>query len=272
MSLAMSSAGSGFAPGGITPPEIANEIVNCLVGGAPFAGSLTRRPTSANSTTWPIVEPSGVAWVAEGQPLPVVTLGDKAYNVIPRKLAGTYDLSNELVDDATISVFTLLGEAVRDGAGPELDDGLLHGAGAPEPTGVVALAPETTGASLRAAALTAQAEIGSEGGAADVLALPPAAIATEASREDSTGRPLYDAGFASIGSLRVVPVPKLAADEGLVYDSTRLYLLVRNDFEVEASPHEKFSSDVTVARIKGRFAAAVPCVDKSIRKLTVAAP
>ena len=30
-----------------------------------------------------------------------------------------------------------------------------------------------------------------------------------------------------------------------------------------------FTSDVTVARIKGRFAAAAPVVDKSLRKLTV---
>ena len=54
-----------------------------------------------------------------------------------------------------------------------------------------------------------------------------------------------------------------------MYDSTRLYLLVRNDFAVEASLDAGFTSDLTIARIKGRFAAAVPVVNKALRKLTV---
>ena len=260
---------AGFPPTGITPPEIIGEIINALLGGAPFSASITRRPTGANSTTWPVVSPTGMDWVHEGQPLPTVNLGDTAYNVVPKKLAGTYGLSNELITDATFSAFALLGDAVRDASGPVLDDGLLHGDGDPGPIGVVGLAPAVAGTSLRIAAIEAQASIDGDGGNANVLAANPTVIAAEAQREDTQGRPIYPDGFTSLGNLAVLSVPKLLSTETLVYDSTRLFLLIRNDFMVEASPDAGFTSDLTIARIKGRFAAAVPVVNKSIRKLTV---
>jgi HK97 family phage major capsid protein len=260
----------GFPPGGITPPEILGQVLNALLGGAPFADSLTRMLAGANSVTFPVASPTGMDWIHEGQPLPTVNLGDTAYNVVPRKLAGTFGLSNELLADETISAFDLLGTAVRDASGPVLDDGLLHGDGDPGPVGVVGLAPASTGTTLREAAITATADIGNDGGTANVLALNPTDIAAESARADANGRPLYENGFTTLGTLSVVAVPKLAAGtEMLVYDATRLYLLVRNDFLVEASPDAGFTSDLTIARIKGRFAAAVPTVNKSIRKLTV---
>ena len=269
MSIALSSAGGGFPTAGITPPEVVAEVINALLGGAPFAASLTRRPTSANSTTWPVVAPTGMTWTGEGQPLPQVVLGDKAYNVVPKKLAGVYSLSNELMDDATISAFSLLGDAVRDAAGPELDAGLLNGTGGVAPVGVVGLATAVSGGDLRTAAFAAAAEIGEEGGAANTLALSPSAIATEGGRSGTDGHPIYPNGFATLGALNIVAVPGLLTP--LVYDATRIYLLVRNDFEVAGSPDAGFTSDVTVARIKGRFAAAVPVAEKAIRKLTVGA-
>ena len=103
---------------GITPPEVIGEVINTLLGGSPFANSLTRLTTSANSTTWPVASPQGMDWTHEGQPLPQVNLGDQAYNVVPKKLAGTFGLSNELMEDGAISAFTLLGSAVQDAVGP----------------------------------------------------------------------------------------------------------------------------------------------------------
>ncbi len=60
-----------------------------------------------------------------------------------------------------------------------------------------------------------------------------------------------------------------ALSQSLVYDSTRVLFIVRNDLSVEASMDAGFATDTTMVRIKGRFAVAVPCVGKSIRKLTV---
>jgi HK97 family phage major capsid protein len=271
MSIALSSVAGGFPPSppGITPPSVQAEVINCLLGGSPFARSLTRRTLSANSTVFPIVEPTGATWVAEAQPLPTVTLGDKSYTVVPRKLAGLFSLSSELVDDTSFGIVAALGDAVRDSMGPELDDGLLNGNGtAPQPIGVIGLAPAVDGTTLRDATFNAVAEIGEDGGVADTIAMSPTAVAAEASREGSDGHPVYPNGFAAIGGLKVVPVPGLA--QSLVYDSTRVLFIVRDDFSVEGSEDAGFTTDTVAVRVKGRFAVAVPCVGKSIRKLTVA--
>jgi HK97 family phage major capsid protein len=269
MSIALSSSGGGFPPGGITPPSVQNEIINCLLGGSPFARSLTRRSIGANSTVFPVVEPTGATWVAEAQPLPEITLGDKAYVVVPRKLAGLFSLSSELVDDSSFGITLALGDAVRDSMGPELDDGLLNGNGtAPNPVGVIGIAPAVDGADLWSAIAAAIAEIGDDGGTADTIALSPSDAATEGSKLGTDGHPIFPNGMATMQGLRVVQVPQLA--QSLVYDSTRVLFIVRDDFTVEASADAGFTTDTVAVRVKGRFAVAVPCVGKSIRKLTVA--
>jgi hypothetical protein len=82
------------------------------------------------------------------------------------------------------------------------------------------------------------------------------------------GHPVYPNGFTAIAGLNVVQVPGLT--QSLVYDATRVLLIVRDDFTVEASADAGFTTDTVAMRVKGRFAVAVPCVGKSIRKLTVA--
>jgi HK97 family phage major capsid protein len=269
MSIAMSTSGGGFPPAGITPAAVQQEVINALLGGAPFARSLTRRNLSANSTVWPIVEPTGANWVLEAQPLPVVTLGDRSYSVTPTKLAGLFSLSSELVDDSSFGITQALGDAVKDSMGPKLDDGLLNGNGTPpNPQGVYEIAPAVDGASLRAAISLAVAEIGEDGGAADTVALSPTDAAAEASREGSDGHPIYPEGMTSLYGLKVVPVPGLT--QSLVYDSTRVLCVVRDDFSVEASADAGFTTDTIAVRVKGRFAVAVPVVNKGIRKITVA--
>jgi hypothetical protein len=269
MSTALSASGGGFPPSGITPPAVVAEVINCLLGGSPFARSLTRRNLSANSTVFPVVEPTGATWVAEGQPLPTVTLGDKSYTVVPRKLAGLFSLSSELADDSTFGITAALGDAVRDSMGPELDDGLLNGTGtAPQPVGVIGLAPAVDGADLRAAVFAAVAEIGEDGGTADTVALSPTDAAAEGSRVGTDDHPVYPNGMTTLAGLRVVQVPALA--QSLVYDATRVLLIVRDDFSVEASADAGFTTDTVAVRVRGRFAVAVPCIGKSIRKLTVA--
>jgi hypothetical protein len=95
----------------------------------------------------------------------------------------------------------------------------------------------------------------------------------EAVRVGSDGHLVFPNGFANAGPLNVIGIPALVgnAAKGLVYDSTRVFLVVSTDFEVALSPHEQFSRDMTVMRVRGRFAVAVPAEAKSIRKLTVTA-
>lgn len=135
----------------------------------------------------------------------------------------------------------------------------------PLPVGVIGIAAAVDGTSLRAAAAAA---IGEEGGVANTIALSPTDAAAEASREATDGTPIYPNGLATLYGMKVVQVPGLT--QSLVYDATRVLFIVRDDLQLEASAEAGFANDTTLVCIKGRFAVAVPCVDKSIRKLTVA--
>lgn len=256
----------------LTPPETAAQVVNAILGGAPFARSLSSRPTSSHALAFPIAGPTGMDWVAEGQPLPAVNLNGDSYLVVPMKLAGVWGVSNEALGDSRINLGDALGQVVADAAGPNLDDGLLHGAAAPDPIGVIGIAPPTTGGSMWDAALVAQGEIGDAGGTADTIAMKPSVLAAEAGVLDGQGRPLYPQGITTFAGLRPVGVPMLAATEALVYDSTRVLLVVRSDFSVESSGDAGFTSDLTLFRVRGRFGVAVPVATKSIRSLTWTPP
>ena len=259
---------------GVTcPPEVQALVVNQLLGGAPFARSLNPLVTGASAVSWPTASPDGGDWVGEGQPLPAVEVNPAAYTVTVRKLAGTFSVSNESIDDTSFSLADAIGQVVADSLGPVLDTGLLGGDGvAPNPAGVLGAAPTVPTAGIWAGVYAAQGAIGDAGGTATHVALMPSTLATEAARVDAQGRPLYADGL-SIGGLQLVACPSLSAADALVYDGVSMRLIVRNDFAFEASPFPEFKSDLTTARVKGRFSVSWPSgPNKSMRKFTIAAP
>ena len=71
------------------PDDVTGAIALACVTGAPFARSLTPRPTSKGHVSFPRANPSGFGWVGEGQPLPAVALGDDADVIAVAKLART---------------------------------------------------------------------------------------------------------------------------------------------------------------------------------------
>ena len=82
---------------------------------------------------------------------------------------------------------------------------------------------------------------------------------------------VYANGFAAAAGLTPVVVPGLGGDFGapLVYDSTRCFLVVRDDPQVDWSTDFKFDFDAMTIRIKARVTAAIPAPDKSIAKLVI---
>lgn len=259
---------------GVTcPPEVQALVVNQLLGGAPFARSLNPLVTGASAVAWPQASPTGGNWVAEGQPLPKVDLAPEALTVFVRKLAGTFSCSNEQLSDSTFSMADALGQVIADSLGPVLDSGVLSGDGvAPNPAGVLGAAPTVPDAGLWPGVFAAQGEIGDAGGTATAVALKPSTLAAEAARTDAQGRPLYPDGLTTMGGLQLVACPMLSATEALVYDGVSMRLIVRNDFAFEASPYPEFTSDVTTARVKGRFSVSWPSGPaKSMRKFNIAA-
>jgi len=255
--------------GTIWPDDLRDLALATIVGGSPFAASLTRAPTSSGRVVWPLVDPSGADWVAEGAALPDLTLGDTTYVAAVHKLAGIIELSNESVADTSYNLDQQVATALVDAFSAQLDTGLLNGTGDAnnQPTGVIGAATETSDASLLQAAAAAVGEIGDAGGNPDTMALSFTQAATEAAREDTAGQLVYPNGLPAALGLNEVRVPGLATP--LVYDSRRVFLVVRDDFSVEQSRHAAWRTDGVSLRVKGRFAVALPTPGKAIRKLAV---
>lgn len=231
------------------------------------------RPRRA--TCRPRANPSGFGWVGEGQPLPAVALGDDADVIAVAKLAGLITFSNESLDDPDEPVGDLLSAAVADAMGPELDAGLLFGAGGVDPDGCFSLAPEAIGgADFRADVIGAWAELvdaGADPSSIVVLRLRARdrlragahhhrrrADPRRRRRGDGRSWRPHDRG------------PLASAGQTLVADVSRLFLVVRNDFEAKFSDQAAFANDQALCRIKGRFAAACPQPAKTLRKITAA--
>ena len=249
------------------PADVVDQILNLLIGGAPFSDSLTRQPTNRSSVAWPTAKPTGFAWLGELQPFPTVAMDDDAYVVAVCKIGGIVDLSNESVSDTSINLTGSLDTVLRDSLSRDLDLGILHGSGPPEPVGVVGVAPPAAGEDLLAAVATARGQIADAGGSPSTIALSGAALAAADTERDSVGQLVYPAGFAAACGLTAVVVPEL--DEILVYDASRIYLAVRDDPAVDASGDWHFHLDALSIRIKARLAAAIPNVPAAIRQLSV---
>ena len=159
-------------------------------------------------------------------------------------------------------ITTLLGDSM----GPELDQGLLFGAGGDEPSGIVAAAPVVTADNLLEGVAAAVGEIGDAGGAADKIAMSATALAQANASTDNTGQLIYPGGFATAMGLTPVSVPGLATP--LLFDSARVYLILNGQLSsVETSSDYHFAWDATSMKIKARVAAAVPVPAKAIRQL-----
>jgi HK97 family phage major capsid protein len=257
--------------GSLWPPELRDLALKTIIGGAPFADSITRTPTGTGSVVYPLIDPTGAGWVAEGAPLPDVNLNDDRYTVATHKLAGILEFSNESISDTAYNLDGQVSTALVDAFSHQMDTGLLTGTGDAnnQPTGVVSVAPvATASASLLTATANAKGEIGDAGGTPDSIALSFTLAASEGSAATTDGLLKYPAGLEAALGLRIVQVPGLATP--IVYDSTRVHLVVRDDFSIEQSEHAAWRTDGISLRVKGRFAVAVPTPGKAIRKLNLA--
>jgi len=260
---------------GITVPQkVRDAILSTLVGGAPFARSLPGLRTVRGTIAFPIAGPSGQGWVAENQPLPTVTLNDDSYVIGVSKIAGVIAMSNESISDSVLDQQAAVGAVLQDTLSADLDDGLLNGTGiAPIPVGVVSRAASTTGAftDMRSGVIASIGELIDAG--ADPSAIKVYAngltVATELAREGTAG-PIYPQGTVGLPfGATIVPAPKMAPDDVLVVDTTRVWLVTHDDFEVAVSGEAGFTSDQTLLRVKGRFNVATPVAAKALRTFTV---
>jgi HK97 family phage major capsid protein len=257
--------------GNIFPPEVADFIASAIIGGSPFASTLTRRPARGNLAIPTVNAVTGQGWVAEGADLPDVSLDTGSEIVVTKKLGGIVGLTNESIEDTTLNLTEEVTRVVRDAFSTDLDNGLLNGTGAgATPTGVLARAADVVGPTLTDAIGTAMADMGEAGGTPTHVALSPSDAIAEATRTDAQDRPLYEGGrLESMFGLNVVRVPGL--EQPVVYDSRSVYLVVARDFTVRVSGDyaPAFRADKTALRLTGRFGVGIPNLAKSVRALAV---
>ena len=260
---------TGSWQGVLHPPDVA-ALVNMLVGGAPFAASLTRYPTTRAEVAFPTASPDRPAWVGEAGTIPTVGLNDDADIVGIKKLAEIVKVSNESVTDTSVNLTAQVAALLKDSSGPELDRGLLYGSQPTEPAGVVPNVTAVDATDLSGAVTKAIGLIGNAGGTATHIAAKPSLFAAQRNVKAAGGGGfLYPLGFGAQFGLLEVGVPELA--DCLVYDATRVYLIARtSDFEIALSQDYFFDSDSTAIRVRGRFAVGMPVPLKAARKITVA--
>ena len=176
-----------------------------------------------------------------------------------------------MIGDSVVPISSMLATAVQDSMSAELDEGLLHGNGTPpNPNGVLAAAPAAAaGDNLRTAVITVWGEL--VGAGTDPAYVPPTLAASELAAVDLQDRPVHDDGAALMlgPGIPMLPVAQLGADEALVADVTRVFLVIREDFRVDVSADAGFVTDSAMVRIRGRFNIAAPTPSKSMRMATV---
>jgi len=245
-------------------------IVSAIVGGAPFARSLTPLPTNRASVSFPQLDPDDPAWVAELGEIPLLTPDTSEYEVAVSKLAGTILISVESIEDTDFPVTQQTEQILRDTFSHKLDRDFIGGTGPhPTPTGILAVADEVTGADWLAAVIMAKAEIATAGGEASHVAFSPNTIGDLEGTRDEIGHQLYPDAGTQFGGLETVSA--VSATQPVVYDSSRLWMAIRRDFQADFSREtsEAWNRYAQSLRIVGRFALAAPLPSRSVRKLKV---
>ena len=97
-------------------------------------------------------------------------------------------------------------------------------------------------------------------------------LADARNERDSTGQMIYPNGLGAALGLAEVGVPELAAADILVVSRAKVWLVTRNDFQVDTSIDWAFDRDALAVRIRGRFAVAAPDLPKGLRRLSVTGP
>jgi hypothetical protein len=264
-------------PPGITQPPWASvfpahvvAIVSAIVGGSPFASSLTPLPTVRSSVSFPQLDVDDPEWVSELGVIPTLGLDAAEYEVATSKLAGSILISRESIEDTDFPVTQQTEQILRDTFSHKLDADFVGGTGPhPTPTGILAVASEVAGADWLAAATKGKAEIGTAGGTPSHIALSPAVIGDLENARDEVGHQLYpDAAIVFAG---LETVSAVAATQPVVYDGSRLWMAIRRDFVADFSDEvsEAWNRFATSLRIVGRFALCAPLPSKSVRKLKI---
>src|SRR5208282_3902421 len=123
------------------PPEV-GPIVSMIVGGSPFARSLTPMPTRRTGVSFPLVdEVSEPSWGKELDQIPVLDLEGGEYDAAVSRLSGSILISEESISDTDYPLTQSVQQVIEDKFSNKLERDFIVGAGpAPVPTGILSVA------------------------------------------------------------------------------------------------------------------------------------
>lgn len=248
------------------------EFYNSLIVPALNANSVVLRSirqilTGASKVNIPIIDQGTVGWVAEGATLTDADFTPDLVQVVPKKLTGFADLSNETVLDAGAA--EIVGSALAQALARGVDAAFFVSGGASAPTALASATTLTVDATPTAgtdAYTDAAALMENAGASPSVIFVNPLDWAILSKIKEATGsnKPVLVAQAgptaAATRSLNGLPVEVSAGcPQGTAYvvDGSRVVAVVRTDGAVEADKSVGFRNDLTVLRAIGRFGFAV---------------
>lgn len=242
--------------GGLLPDEYGPLVVQPALAASVFAQVATTVTTSATEYRIPIVAADPLAaWVAEGAEITPSDPTLQELVVTPPKIAGLTVISRELADDSNPAATQVVGDGLARDIARRIDQAAFAGLAPPAPAGLSTLTGVQTYVNANAYAnldFAAEAISKAEmvGAMVTAFVAGPATALALAKVKQSTGsnQPVLGADATSATSRQILGVPLfvsefVAANTLWAIDSSRVWLVVRDDATVEADRSVYFTSD-----------------------------
>ncbi len=246
---------------GLLPSNYGALVVQPALDASVFARVATTVTTGSTTYRIPIVSADPTAsWVAEGAE---ITPSDPTLSelvVTPPKVAGLTVISRELADDSSPAAAQVVGDGLARDIARRIDQAAFAGLAAPAPAGLSTLSgvqAYVNGTAFANLDWAAQAISKAETVGATVTAFvtSPATALALATIKQATGsnQPVLGMDATAATSRSVLGVPLyvsqyVAANTLWAIDSSRVWLVVRDDATVEADRSVFFTSDRVAVR------------------------
>ncbi len=247
--------------GGILPDAFGPLVVQPALDASVFAQIATIVTTPSTHYRVPIVaEDPTAAWVAEGDEITPDDPTLEELTVTPPKVAGLTIISRELADDSSPAAVQVVGDGLARDIARRIDQAAFAGLASPAPAGLTTLSGVQTyvnaGAfgnlDFAAEAISKAEQVGAT--ITSFITSPATALAL-AKIKQATGsnQPVLGLDATSATSRSILGVPLLvsqyvAANTLWAIDSSRVWLVVREDTTVEADRSVYFTSDRVAVR------------------------
>ena len=240
----------------LTPDDYAQLVVQPALAASVYAQVATTVTTPSARYRIPIVaaDPTA-AWVAEGAEIAPSDPTLQELIVTPAKVAGLSVVSRELADDSNPAAATVVGQGLARDIARRIDQAAFAGLLAPAPAGLNTLTGVQTYVNANAFAtldFAAQAISKAETVGATVTAFvtsPAVALALATIKTASgSNQPVLGTDATSATGRRILGVPLyvsqfVPANTLWAVDSSRMWLVVRDEPKVEADRSVFFTSD-----------------------------